>query len=686
MAKFNKDTQNRIDAINQEQELQTNLSSVLTKNLDLRTRQGKIAKDVRDITAGQKDLSDKLNTILQTKQKILEGTYELDGKIVKLGEARATQLLNELESSESYLKSEQKRKQLTSELSEIGKDFTKDLAGALGISEELLVAFKKLSIAAIALLILKEVAAAILDSVGNVKDLSKELGVSYLNAAKLEGNIQLARAELIGLGYDASDVRKTMGEFIKQTGSFRISPDALADVTKMTELLGEGGSASAVSLQRTLSNAGIDAGELTDEITKMANSMKMDAGPAMEFLADNQLLLGGMTKEQALVRAEEALILKKMGADMKKLNSLAGEALNIEQSLRNEMKLRMLTGKEISFNAIRAAQAAGDDVALGKAQADLVAQLGDDLHTNAQLQRVISESTGMSVDQLLNYNNASKESAEIQKDVSDSSLLNLDNIKATVVQYGPLAVAIAGIVGAMILMKKAFGGKDGNPISNFVKSMGDKGALKGAAAMLVISAALFVTAKALQEFNTVDLASLGKAGLALLGLTATLAGLGLLMASPIGLAIGAGVVVILGMSVALLALGAGFALISNNIAGLENLVPLLTSLVLLSPGLLALSGSLVLLSGSLLALSVGLAAVGVFLPVLGAVSSLVGGGSAEGGGNGGGDNSGVINELKGLRRDIQAQPIMINVDGRVVSEISRVQRQQNSVRTTGYGR
>jgi len=46
----------------------------------------------------------------------------------------------------------------------------------------------------------------------------------------------------------------------------------------------------------------------------------------------------------------------------------------------------------------------------------------------------------------------------------------------------------------------------------------------------------------------------------------------------------------------------------------------------------------------------------------------------------------LINELKGLRKDIQAQPIMINVDGRTVSAITKVQKQQNSVRTTGYGR
>ena len=48
--------------------------------------------------------------------------------------------------------------------------------------------------------------------------------------------------------------------------------------------------------------------------------------------------------------------------------------------------------------------------------------------------------------------------------------------------------------------------------------------------------------------------------------------------------------------------------------------------------------------------------------------------------------SALINEIKGLRRDIQSQPIMINVDGKVVSAISRVQKRQNSTSTAGYGR
>jgi hypothetical protein len=40
----------------------------------------------------------------------------------------------------------------------------------------------------------------------------------------------------------------------------------------------------------------------------------------------------------------------------------------------------------------------------------------------------------------------------------------------------------------------------------------------------------------------------------------------------------------------------------------------------------------------------------------------------------------LVSEVRGLRSDIQAQPIMITVDGRVVSEITRVQNKQSSFR------
>ena len=44
----------------------------------------------------------------------------------------------------------------------------------------------------------------------------------------------------------------------------------------------------------------------------------------------------------------------------------------------------------------------------------------------------------------------------------------------------------------------------------------------------------------------------------------------------------------------------------------------------------------------------------------------------------------VVDAIKGLRQDIQNQPIMINVDGKVVSEITKVQSRKLSTRSAGY--
>jgi hypothetical protein len=90
--------------------------------------------------------------------------------------------------------------------------------------------------------------------------------------------------------------------------------------------------------------------------------------------------------------------------------------------------------------------------------------------------------------------------------------------------------------------------------------------LQGAAALLVLAGALYVAGKALQQFNTVDWPSLGKAALAIGGMTLAMMALGAVMASGIGggailagigtLALMAGVLAITGLS--LMVVGSGF--------------------------------------------------------------------------------------------------------------------------------
>jgi DNA-directed RNA polymerase subunit H (RpoH/RPB5) len=110
--------------------------------------------------------------------------------------------------------------------------------------------------------------------------------------------------------------------------------------------------------------------------------------------------------------------------------------------------------------------------------------------------------------------------------------------------------------GKKAKMPKAKAGKGGggmmDGIADFVNKVDMKKMLMGAAAILVLAAALYVVAKALQEFMKVDWGSMAKAGVALLGLAAVAA---LMAQASVNMIIGAGAMLVLGA--ALYVIGAG---------------------------------------------------------------------------------------------------------------------------------
>jgi len=175
----------------------------------------------------------------------------------------------------------------------------------------------------------------------------------------------------------------------------------------------------------------------------------------------------------------------------------------------------------------------------------------------------------------------------------------------------------------------------------FVEKLNPAKLLAGAAAMLIVSAALFVTAKALQEFTKVEFSDLVKAGVALLGLTLVLVAIGALMTSGVGaVAILAGAAAMLVIAAALLvlgvaiqAIGSGFSMLSE---GISSFTPILTTLVPLASGIFVLAGAFGALGIGMGALAIGALALLPALPVLLALSgigmlgmALAGGGDSD---------------------------------------------------------
>ncbi len=168
--------------------------------------------------------------------------------------------------------------------------------------------------------------------------------------------------------------------------------------------------------------------------------------------------------------------------------------------------------------------------------------------------------------------------------------------------------------------------KDSNPFG-FVEKINPKKILAGAAAMLIVAAALFVTAKALQEFGSVEWSSLAKAGVALLGLVVVLAAIGAIMMSGVGaVAILAGAAAMLVIAASLLvlgfaiqAIGTGFGMLAE---GISSFTPLLTTLVPLAGGIFILAGAFGALGIGMGALAIGALALLPALPVLMALSGI----------------------------------------------------------------
>jgi len=640
---------------------------------------GKMAK-MTDSLRMQADIGDQLNALIQERQSFIE-------EEVKNGRIISDKALEILDTEIELLEKKKEQKDLQDEIKDIGKDFASDMGSALGISSGLVDAFVKLSAAAIGLAILKEVVGYIADGVARAKELKHELGISAAAAGELEANVAMAKVQTGFLTYSTEELRAAADAVVEATGRINVSPETIANVTEMGKLLSDGNDA-AVSLNRTLTNSGVDAGALTEEVTKMAEGMGMEAGPAMDYLAASQNELVGMTKEQILLKAKEGIEMKKLGVDMKKARDIASSALDIEQSLKDEMKLRTMLGKEISFNELRAAQASGDALAVAQAQKNLVDQLGPSLQGNLQVQRMVSEATGMTTDELLNIQNATAENTKAAQD-GNKPIEEGNKALAFMAQHWKAILAgILVVVGALFLMGKIKlpgTGGGGNPVADFIGKFGTSDVLKGAAAMVIVSVAMFIMAKAisamptevgpyvgmavglglmlgalylLAQFPTADLIK-GALALVLVGVSlipfafamsliagidiqsilavaagivifsAIILGLGAIMFSGIGaLIFGAGILALIALGAAMIILGAGIQIFNKGVSGLGDNIQIfvdsMAGVIEKAPQLLAAAVVLGAFGIALLPLGVALLLVGPAMFIFGLGLAMVG--------------------------------------------------------------
>ncbi len=239
---------------------------------------------------------------------------------------------------------------------------------------------------------------------------------------------------------------------------------------------------------------------------------------------------------------------------------------------------------------------------------------------------------------------------------------------------------LSGMMGggkaAPNMPKSPTGGKGGGNPFGFVEKMDPKKVLAGAAAMLIVSAALFVTAKALQEFASVSWGDMGKAGVALLALVLVLAAVGAIMMSGVGaIAILAGAAAMLVIAASLLVLGVAIQAIGKGFdilaSGLTNMFPIMSQLVSIAAPIMALGAAFGVLAIGLGAFAVAAMALLPALPVLMVLGGMAMGASMLLGGGGAKEENNVEVELKKQNEKLDTMISLLSEDGPIAENTKK---------------
>jgi hypothetical protein len=600
-----------------------------------------------------------------------------------------------------------------------------------------------------------------------------ELGKSTRELGGFLGGAQISGTALSFVFKDALDVTKGLAEELGGVENATFA--AQLNTNLMATNMGISG-AQAAKLTGSFARLNGGSVETAQNLANGAKEMAKTAGvvpsKVMADLADSAEAFALYGKDGGKNLAQAAVQAAKMGVSLKTMTGIADNLLDFENSINQEMELGAMLGKNLNLDRARALAYEGDIA--GATQETLNALGGVDEFNKMDYfqKKKTAELLGTSVEELQKMVTTQEEAATIGGQINGA--FNTATESLTALTTGPLGGLVSGLSGAIGtakemtsnfkdaggalksmggFLKSKFGGAapttpaaaptppagvkppqtQAGPTdqANKFSKIKTTDLIKGAAALLILAVALYVSAKAFQEFATVKWEDVGKGLVGLVGLAGIAYVLskasGSMIQGAIAIAIlGAALVpfafamsLIQGLSIdSVLAAAAGLVMFGLAAAGIGVILPLIlagslgiaalgASMILFGAGLVGVSAGMGAISaviplvteqisalsqinfmpilglaGALTILSIALAAVAatglLALPALMALGLVAGGAAAVfGGGEEGGDKDAkmdeLIGEIKALRADMAAGKIAVHMDGaKVTAGVSKV--------------
>lgn len=516
-----------------------------------------------------------------------------------------------------------------------------------------------------------------------MREFANSSGVSLSTSAKMVGQAKLVTAETIGLGIAQEDVAAVQASMLDKGVALKdITQENVKQASILSARFGMGADAAVGFRKQLMEMAGGSedtATHMQNSVAALAKANGLAPGKLMSIVADNTEEFSRFGKKGFDNVAKAAVAAKKLNIEFSSLVSAGKGLLDIETSIEAEMQAGVMIGRELNLNAAREAALRGDHLEVAKQLTAQMGSLEEFQDLNVLQQQSLADAMNMTVEEITNamenqgkLNDLSEAGLEHYKETGEigeqqegwlaraGMLLatNAESAAAIASSFGGWKKMLSGAGGILkgiggklkgmvgmggdkALSTSSLGGDSPIPTKPEAPKLPDtKGAapgskggvmdgiskidmnkvLKGAAAMVIVAAAVFVFAKAVQEFMGVSWSAVGMAVVSMLALVGAVALLGMIMTSGVGaVAIIAGAAAMLIVAAAMLVLAVALKIMSQAIPNFMLLIPVLPELAI---GMFMLAPALpimFLLGLALPALGFGLAAASIGFAIFNAV-------------------------------------------------------------------
>jgi hypothetical protein len=233
-------------------------------------------------------------------------------------------------------------------------------------------------------------------SLGLSADVAENLRQEYASFARSTGDTFVNTNRLL----------KAQSELSKELGiAVRFSNEELVTFAKLTELTGLSAQ-EAGNLAKASAAAGMPTERYTDSLREAAFFAQQATGThfsSKEVLQDiSKLSAGILVKFQGNPKAlgQTVVEAKKLGLTLDQIDKVGESLLNFEQSIENELKAELITGKQLNLERARAAALSGDQLALTREISSQVGTLNDFQNMNVIAQKSLADAFGLSREEM----------------------------------------------------------------------------------------------------------------------------------------------------------------------------------------------------------------------------------------------------------------------------------------------